>query len=95
MLFNLQPEQLCISAVVNAWEKQMSSKRHMDVITGGDQSYLNSAKEILIGWIKENPNQGRGDDPNQPAGVPRQPMPGSGSSAIALPEPEVEEENEP
>ncbi len=66
--------------------------------SGGDQeaaAYLNTAKETLIKWIRENPNRGfqcRGDDPNHPSGVPRNPLPVAGSSAIALPLPEQEPE---
>lgn len=50
-------------------------------------------KEIVVTWIRENPNLG-GRDPNQPSGVPRKPLPGADSSAIALPLPESETETE-
>jgi len=92
MLFNLQPEHLSTSAIVDAWEKQITLKRLFDSISGGDQTYLNSAKEILIGWIQENPHHGTDGNPDKPSGVPRRPRPDTGSSTIALPSPESETE---
>lgn len=88
MILGLTPERVSIQLVLHHWRKQARS-------TGADDqeaaTYLNHAKEILIRWMRENPNRGtrgQGDDPNQPSGVPRRSPPGVGSSSVALPLPE-------
>ncbi len=101
MILGLRPEKLTVDSVTRAWKEQVASPGvHPDL--GGDQEavvYLNTAKDTLIRWLNGQPggqsgyggNPGGGRDPNQPAGVPRRPLPHAGSGAVALPLPEPEE----
>jgi hypothetical protein len=97
MLLGLANRQVSIASVERAWADKMA---RLDSARGENleaMTSLNSAKHFLIRWINDNPSpnidwsQGDSDDPNQPSGVPRRPLPSAGSSAIALPLPESDE----
>ena len=76
-----EPPKITVEQVELAWKKQVTG-------LGGDsdpeaQRYLNTAKEVLVRWLRQSPDTG-GGDPNQSSPVPRRPLPGDGSSSIAL-----------
>jgi len=88
MAYDMNNDELSKQALNKRWEYQ---KKLAELEGTEPPEAPAELEDFFRGWHRGNP---RGRDPDQPARVPRRPLPNAGAGEVALPIPKQSTENE-